>query len=110
VRAIEMFSVAAQQLGQPETRESAWAWMLANFERFRDRLPGFAQDYAYMTPASFCDPGMRASADVFLDDALAAGRTSSLTAARTMEGIDVCIAQKTALMGSVRAALGLPAE
>ena len=106
IRALDMFYIVFPQLGQPETREQAWAWLLANFQQFHDRLPGFIQDVAYSTPSSFCDSPLRDSAARFLQDALAAQRTNPRTVARTLESIDLCIAQKAALGGQVSKLLG----
>lgn len=106
LRINEMAEIIFQQLEQPETREAAWTWLLANFEQMRDRLPGFAQEYVYATPTYFCDAKPRASAKAFLDQAIAEKRVGSLRAARTLESIDLCMAQKAALGGQVSEVLG----
>lgn len=105
VRVNEMATIIFRQLGQPETREVAWSWLGANFERMRDRLPGFAQEYVYAAPTSFCDARLRASTKTFLDEAVAGKHVSTLRAARTLESIDLCMAQKAALGGQVREVL-----
>jgi len=106
VRTNEMSTVVFGQLDQPETREAAWSWLRPNFDRMRDRLPGFAEQRVYDTPSSFCDAGLRASAARFLEQALAARKVSALRSARTLESIDLCIAQKAALGAQVSEALG----
>jgi aminopeptidase N len=101
----EMGAIVFQQLGQPETREPAWTWLLGSLDRIRDRLPGFAQEYVYAMPSSFCDAGARTSVAGLLEQALAERRVSALRSARTLESIDLCIAQKAALGGGVAAVL-----
>lgn len=107
LRGRDMLSVAFSQLGQPETRDAAWAWMQANLDDMRSRMPGFAQDYVYAAPSSFCDPDLRASVGRLLDAATADKRVNPGTASRTLESIDLCIAQKAALGGQVREVLGI---
>jgi hypothetical protein len=101
VRINELGAIVFQQLGQPETREAAWTWLLSNFDRMREKLPGFAQDYVYATPSSFCDATLRESAKSVLDKGVAEKHVGSLRAARTLESIDLCMAQKAALGGQV---------
>lgn len=106
VRALDMYYIVFPQLTQPQTREGTWSWLLANFQAFTDRLPGFAQGFVYSMPSSFCDAGLRGSASKFLEQAVADRRTNPLIAARTLESIDLCIAQKAALGGQVSEVLG----
>jgi alanyl aminopeptidase len=97
----EMAAIVFLQLRQPESREAAWSWLLPNSGRMRDRLPSLAQDYVFATPSSFCDAKLRESAKGFLDKGVAEKRAGTLRVARTLESIDLCMAQKAALGGQV---------
>jgi aminopeptidase N len=102
----EMLTLAFRQLGQAETRDRAWPWLTRNFDAFHQKLPGFAQDVTYALPSSFCDAGHRREIAQFMEPAAAAARTGTLRVARTLERIDLCVAQRAALGPQVMEALG----
>jgi aminopeptidase N len=103
----EMASIAFGQVGYPASRDTAWTWLQDNFERFSNKLPGFAQEFAYALPASFCDSGHRETAAKFMEQAAARSPVSPLRIAQTLESIDLCVAQRAALGQQVSDALRL---
>jgi hypothetical protein len=105
-RSTEMFTLIAGQISQPETQAAAWRWLQDNVEDLLGRLATYDYDSVYSLPSAFCDPGLRSSAAGFIRRAAAAQRASPLQAARTLESIDLCIAQKQALREQVAAGLG----
>lgn len=102
----EMFSIAFRQVGYPASRDAAWTWLQDNFERFSNKLPGFAQGFAYALPAPFCDSGHREAAARFMEQAAKKSPVGPLRIAQTLESIDLCVAQKAVLGSQVSAALG----
>jgi hypothetical protein len=105
VRVNELLMIAFRQMDGAATRDVAWPWLQRNFDRLASQLPGYAQDFVYALPSSFCDAAQRESVARFLEAGAANSRVSPLRVARTLERMDVCIAQKQALGAQVGAAL-----
>jgi aminopeptidase N len=109
VGVIEMAGIAFGQMGNPASRDAAWAWLQDHFEQFSNKLPGFAQEFAYALPARFCDSGHREAVAKFMEQAAAKSPVSPLSIAQTLERIDLCVAQKAALGQQVSDTLSVAA-
>jgi len=105
IRAGELFRMVYQQLYRAPTRDAAWSWFAENFESIANKLPGFAQAAIVGLPKSFCDTGHRRDVEATLTPAVARTGLGTLELERTLERIDLCIAQKAALGEGVRAGL-----
>ena len=105
-RTIETFAILGGQFDSPSTREAAWDWMHDNFDAVVHRLPGFAQAATFEFPAAFCDKQKRQDLEAFLAPKSKALGMGELELARSLERIDLCIAQKEGHAADMQAALG----
>jgi aminopeptidase N len=105
IRAGELFRIVYQQLYRAPTRDTAWSWFANNFDAIANKLPGFAQAAMVGLPGSFCDAAHRRAVEATLGPAVERTGLGTLELERTLERIDLCIAQDAALGKDVRAAL-----
>jgi len=107
VRVGEMFRIVWQQVHAAATRDAAWVWLAKHFDSLTNKLPGFAQSVLFELPSSYCDAAHRRDIESFMKPAVARGGKGSLELARTLETIDLCMAQKAALGPRIVATLAL---
>ncbi|HKE43374.1 MAG TPA: M1 family metallopeptidase [Steroidobacteraceae bacterium] len=105
-RTIEGFLMLGGQFASPVVRDDAWRWLRDNFDSVLHRLPGFAQSSAFEYPSGFCDTAQRKELADFLSPRSRELGMGELELARTLEHIDLCVAQKTAHAADIKAALG----
>jgi aminopeptidase N len=105
-RTIETFSLLGGQFSSPELRAETWAWLRDNFETVTHRLPGFAQAATFQFPDGFCDSAHRKELETFLTPKTRELGMGELELARTLERIDLCVAQREGHAADIRAALG----
>jgi len=104
-RTVETFSMLGGQFDSPITRDAAWDWLHGNFDAVVHRLPGFAQPVTFEFPATFCDKQRRQDLEAFLGPKSKALGMGALELARSLERIDLCVAEKEGHAADVRAAL-----
>ncbi len=107
-RTYEMYSMLGGQFGSPAMREDAWLWLRDNYDIVAHRLPGFAQEATFQFPDGFCDTTHRKELEAFLTPKSRELGMGELELARTLERIDLCVAQKEGHAADFRAALGDP--
>ena len=105
-RSYEMDSMLDGQFSSPSMREEAWQWLRDNYDAIVPRLPGYSQSATFELPDGFCDTGHRRELDTFLTPRTRELGTGELELARTLEHIDLCVAQKEGHTADIRAALG----
>ncbi|HSN71212.1 MAG TPA: ERAP1-like C-terminal domain-containing protein, partial [Steroidobacteraceae bacterium] len=105
IRSGELFRLVKQQLDGAATRDAAWTWFAANFDAISNRLPGFAQAAIVSLPGSFCDAAHRREVETVLAPAVARTGLGTLELERTLEKIDLCMAQRAELAPAAAAAL-----
>jgi alanyl aminopeptidase len=93
VRDNEIYSIIYPQAFMPETRDATWLWFQENMERILPRVPETAWGRMTFVGAAFCDTDKQAEVQAFF-----AKRISELTGgprnlAKTLEGIDLCVAK-----------------
>jgi alanyl aminopeptidase len=106
VRTVELLWLLSGQFSSPVTRDRAWDWLVTNYDRLLKRLPSFAKDAAFGLVESFCDAKRRPEIERTLMTKSKAIGSGELEVRRTLEGIDLCVAQRAALEPSVAAAMG----
>jgi aminopeptidase N len=102
----EGFIILGGQFASPVVRPEAWRWLHDNFELVVHRLPGFAQPVTFQYPETFCDSATRRQLEEFLTPKSREMGMGALELARSLEHIDLCVAQKSAHAADIRAALG----
>ena len=94
------------QFSSPSMREEAWQWLRDNYEAVLQRLPGSSQSATFEFPDGFCDSGHRKELDTFLTPKARELGMGELELARTLEHVDLCVAQKERHATDIRAGLG----
>ena len=84
------------QFGRPETRASSWDWLQKNFDSFSARMPGFFQPFMFQMLESFCDSRSRDEVKAFGATKVKQLGTGELEFRRSVESIEICMAQKAA--------------
>jgi Peptidase family M1 domain/Peptidase M1 N-terminal domain/ERAP1-like C-terminal domain len=102
----EGFIILGGQFASPVVRPDAWRWLHDNFDLVLHRLPGFAQPVTFQYPETFCDSDTRKQLEEFLTPKSREMGMGELELARSLEHIDLCVAQKGAHDADIRAALG----
>ena len=105
-RTNETFAMLRGQFDSPVTRPEAWRWLRDNFDTLMHRLPGFNQPAAFQLPGEFCDARQREEVEAFLNPRSQTLGIGALELARSLERIDLCVAQKAGHADDIRAALG----
>jgi len=107
VRVGEMFRIVWQQVNAAATRDAAWPWLAEHFDSLTNKLPGFAQSVLFELPSSYCDAAHRREIESLMTPAVVRTGKGSLELARTLETIDLCMAQKAVLGPRILATLAL---
>jgi aminopeptidase N len=105
LRTMEMFPLLGGQLDSPVTRDAAWNWLESNFDRVLAGLPGYAKDATFGMAEAYCDAKRRPAIEQKLTAKAKEIGSGALEVQRTLEGIDLCVAQRAALGPSVAAAM-----
>jgi aminopeptidase N len=92
----EALTILGRQLEAAETRPAAWQWFLVNFDNFVARLPGFVKPYVFTFAGSACDMVTRGELAKIGADKVKQFGGGQLELDRSLESIDLCIAQKAA--------------
>jgi alanyl aminopeptidase len=105
VRQAELGRLLYPQFGSPLTRDAAWTWLQDNFDHVLAKAPGIFKARYFQLLEPFCDAPNREQIASRLQDEVRKLGAGELEMQRTLEGIDLCIAQRAALGPSVSAAL-----
>ena len=105
LRTMELFALLGGQFSSPVTRDAAWDWLAKNFDRVIDGMPGYAKDATFGVAEYFCDAKRRPEIERMLTAKAEEIGSGALEVQRTLEGIDLCVAQRKALGASVAAAM-----
>lgn len=96
VPATDAATVIYLQLGAPETRSQSWDWLQKNFDKFSGRMPGFVQPFLFQLLQPFCDSRSRDEVKAFGATKVKQLGTGELEFRRSVESIEICMAQKAA--------------
>jgi hypothetical protein len=105
VRPGEVSRILYPQFDSPLTRDSTWVWFKANTDRVLDKVASIFQARYFELLDFYCDAPHRNDIAQALKTQVRKMGSGELEMQRTLEGIDLCIAQRTALGPSVEAAL-----
>ncbi len=105
VRPGEVSRILYPQFASPLTRDSTWTWFKSNTDRVLDKVASIFQARYIELLDSYCDSAHRNDIAQSLKAQVRKMGSGELEMQRTLEGIDLCIAQRAALGPSVEAAL-----
>jgi len=105
IRTTELYGLLGGQFVSPVTRAAAWAWLRENLDNVMNKLPGFEKGQLFGVAESFCDASQRPELDRTLTAKSKEIGSGELEVQRALEGLDLCVAQRTALGPSVAAAM-----
>ncbi len=83
-------------LGSAETHDVAYDFVKQNWDVLMTKLPTEIAGFVPFVAAGYCDAGHRADAEAFFKDRAAKYPGGPRNLAQVLEGIDLCIANKTA--------------
>jgi alanyl aminopeptidase len=92
-------------VGYRGTRQMAYDFIKANYDRITGRLPPQYASALASVSGAFCDPEHRADAERFFSKRVEKAAGGPRNLAHTLEGVDLCIAGKAAQQPSVIAFL-----
>jgi alanyl aminopeptidase len=91
------------QMGQPETRELAWKYVLANFDAIAARISAGRAGAIPSLAGRFCDDAHRAEAESFFRPRIDSLEGAPRTFSAALEALDLCVARKAAQEPALRA-------
>jgi len=89
----EIYSILFPQAYMEETRDATWEWFQQNFERILKRIPEHRWGRMTSVGSAFCDAGKRAEIEAFFSQRIEEMPGGPRNLAKTLEGIDLCIAK-----------------
>jgi alanyl aminopeptidase len=89
----EMYSILIPQVMMQETRDATWLWFQKNIDKIKTRMPEESWGYLVTIGSTFCNTEKQDEVQAFF-----AERVNSMTGgprnlAKTLEGIDLCVAK-----------------
>jgi len=88
----ETRGIVAARMEEPETRETAWAWLQANWDAILVKMRADEGMWLYATVETFCDEAHRDAAAVFLAERARATPGAPRTLQNAFDASTVCIA------------------
>ena len=101
----EVVGLLFAALGEPSTREMAWAWVKENYEELRAKLPRRYHSFLPRTARSLCSEEAAADAKAFFGPRVAELEGGPRALDQTLEGLRICAAYRAAQRPSVEAFL-----
>ena len=92
-------------LGEPSTREMAWAWVKENYDEFKAKLPRRYQSFLPRTARSLCSEEAAEDAKAFFGPRVAELEGGPRALDQTLERLRICAAYHAAQRPSVEAFL-----
>ncbi len=89
----EVFSILFPQSFMEETRDATWKWFQQNFDRILKRIPEHRWGRMTVVGNAFCDAEKRAEVETFFSKHIQEMAGGPRNLAKTLEGIDLCIAK-----------------
>jgi hypothetical protein len=102
---VDSVLLLAGLLTSPENRNATWDWFTQNSDAVLKRYSPSVQTFFFEQPGEFCDAAHRANVEKTLAPKVAQLTMGDLELARSLEQIDLCIAQKAAHRAEFAAAL-----
>lgn len=102
----EIFSILFPQAIMVETRDATWAWFQQNFDQILARVPEARWGRMTTVGSAFCDSGKQAEVESFFGERIGELTGGPRNLAKTLEGIDLCIAKVQHHQAEMEAWLG----
>jgi alanyl aminopeptidase len=95
---------------EPRTRDVAFSFVKENYDALAARLPEERVAGLMYTGSSYCDPVRRQEVAAFFAERARSAPGGERTLAQVLEGVDLCIALKSAQGASVESFLSTPRQ
>ncbi len=89
----EIFSILFPQAFMHETRDATWLWFQQNIDRILQRIPEPSWGRMTFVGSSFCDTAKQAEVEAFFAERIRTLTGGPRNLAKTLEGIDLCLAK-----------------
>ena len=89
----EVYSLIYPQVFMPETRDATWVWFQENMDEIFKRFPEDVWGRMAFVGSTFCDSEKQAEVQTFFSDRIKSLTGGPRTLAKTLEGIDLCVAK-----------------
>jgi len=102
----EIYSILFPQVMMVETRDATWEWFQQNMDKILERVPEARWGRMTAVGGAFCDSGKQAEIEDFFAERIAEMTGGPRNLAKTLEGIDLCIAKVKHHQAEMEAWLG----
>jgi len=102
----EIYNILFPQAMMVETRDDTWEWFQQNIDKILERVPEAAWGRMTMVGDAFCDAEKQAEIDEFFGERIGDMMGGPRSLAKTLEGIDLCIAKAQHHQAEMEAWLG----
>lgn len=89
----EIYSILFPQAMMVETRDATWLWFQQNIDKILERVPEARWGRMTVVGSAFCDSAKQAEIEGFFGERVAEMTGGPRNLAKTLEGIDLCIAK-----------------
>jgi alanyl aminopeptidase len=89
----EIYNILIPQAFMQETREATWLWFQQNLERILERVPENSWGQMAFIGSAFCTTEKQAEVQTFFAERINSMTGGPRTLAKTLEGIDLCVAK-----------------
>ena len=89
----EIYSILYQQVFMSETRDATWLWFQQNIGRILERVPEPRWGRMTSVGSAFCNTEKQAEVLAFFTDRISTMTGGPRNLAKTLEGIDLCVAK-----------------
>lgn len=103
----EIYSILFPQAFMAETRDATWLWFQQNIDQILERIPAHRWGRMTIVGSAFCDAEKQAEIEAFFGRRIKEMAGGPRNLAKTLEGIDLCIAKVKHHQAEMEAWLGL---
>lgn len=89
----EIYNILFAQVFMPETRDATWLWFQQNIDRVLARMPQPSWGRITVIGSAFCDTEKQAEVQAFFAERINTMTGGPRNLAKTLEGIDLCVAK-----------------
>jgi len=93
IRDNEVISILYPQVMMPETRDATWIWFRDNIDRILERVPENSWGRMTFVGDAFCDTEKKAEVEAYFADRIDSLTGGPRNLAKTLEGIELCVAK-----------------
>lgn len=93
LRANEIYNILLPQAYMQETRDATWLWFQQNMDRILERVPEHSWGQMTIIGRAFCNTEKKTEVQAFFAEHIDTMTGGPRTLAKTLEGIDLCVAK-----------------